>query len=85
MSTGGPRRGNQSKVKFQIVHKTKSIESKHAEFKTSAVINIIYIYFLGPNKNFKLLIETANDWLTLLFVKSDERQMNYLQIMISHA
>ena len=30
-------------------------------------------------------MKTAIDWLTLLFVKSDERQMNYLQIMISHA
>ena len=41
--------------------------------------------FIGPKKNFKLLIKTAIEWLTFLFVKSDERQMNCLPITISHA
>ena len=36
-----------------------------------------------PNKNFKLLIKTAIEWLTFLFLKCDERQMNGLPLMKS--
>ena len=32
MSTGGPRKGNQSKVKSQIVHKTKLKPRLHEQF-----------------------------------------------------
>ena len=36
----------------------------------------MYIIY-WPNKNFKLLINTAIEWLSILFVKWDEQQMNF--------
>ena len=76
MSSGGLKETNQKLISNCSQNE---IESKRAEFKTAAVINIMHIIY-WPNKNFKLLIKNAMDLLTFLFVKSDERQMNCLPL-----
>ena len=74
-----PEETNQKLISYCLQNE---IESKRAEFKTWTVINIMYIIY-WPNKNFKLLIKTAIEWLTFLFLKCDERQMNCLPLMKS--